>query len=220
MTAAAVAALAIFALPPMVRETQRQMAEIQAERAAEQEAERQRVEQERLAEEAAAQRRREEYEAAIQAQKDAGLPYIGMPEDDIDSTRTLKTHGTVRREQHYEHDWRGNVQTVISMTYTWYTADRKAIFTVTCEDGKVVETQALGGNDCWDGNKLLVSVIKPESLPLQTFNSGSSSSKKDSSLGPGSTGLRDEYDSPEDLYEDNPWDYEDEDEAWDAWEND
>lgn len=26
--------------------------------------------------------------------------------------------------------------------------------------------------------------------------------------------------APEDLYEDNPGDYEDEDEAWDAWEND
>lgn len=32
--------------------------------------------------------------------------------------------------------------------------------------------------------------------------------------------IRDEYDSPEDLYEDNPWDYEDEDEAWAEWEND
>ena len=31
---------------------------------------------------------------------------------------------------------------------------------------------------------------------------------------------RQDYDSPEDLYEDNPWDYEDEDEAWDEWEND
>ena len=32
--------------------------------------------------------------------------------------------------------------------------------------------------------------------------------------------LRDEYDSPEDLYEENPDDYKDLDDAWDAWEND
>ena len=143
-----------------------------------------------------------------------------MPESSIDSTRTLRTHGTAKMEQHYEHDWRGNVKTVVSVTYTWYTENRKAIFTATCEDEKVVETLALGGSSCWNGNKLLVAVVKPESLPLQTFNSGSSSSGKDSSFSSGSNGLRDEYDSPEDLYEDNPDWFEDEDEAWDAWEND
>ena len=35
----------------------------------------------------------------------------------------------------------------------------------------------------------------------------------------GSNGLRDEYDNPEDLYEDNPDWFEDEDEAWDEWED-
>ena len=37
----------------------------------------------------------------------------------------------------------------------------------------------------------------------------------------GSNGLRDEYDNPEDLYEDNPdwFEDEDEDEAWDEWED-
>ena len=33
-------------------------------------------------------------------------------------------------------------------------------------------------------------------------------------------GVRDEYDNPEDLWEDNPGDYEDEDEAWDEWYDD
>ena len=187
------------------------MAEVQAEHAAEQEAERQRAEQERLAEEAAAQRRREEYEAAIQAQKDAGLPYIGMPEDDIDSTRTLGVHGLAKSNWVYK-----KTGTFMQKTYTWYTNDRTPIFTAVCRDGKVTETQKIGSY--WSGNELLVQVVKPK-IPT-TFNSGSSSSKKDSSYGSGSTGLRDEYDSPEDLYEDNPWDYEDEDEAWDAWEND
>ena len=223
LAAAALAAFVIFAVPPLekIAETNRQ--QIAAQQAAEQEKrerEERRAEQIRLEEEAAAQCQSEEREAEIQAQKDAGLPYVGMPESSIDSTRTLGTHGTAKKEQHYEHDWRGNVKTVVSVTYTWYTENRKAIFTTTCEDEKVVETQALGGSSCWDGNKLLVAVVKPESLPPQTFNSGSSSSGKDSSLGPGSTGLRDEYDNPEDLYEDNPDWFEDEDEAWDAWEND
>ena len=35
----------------------------------------------------------------------------------------------------------------------------------------------------------------------------------------GSNGLHDEYDNPEDLYEDNPDWFEDEDEAWDEWED-
>ena len=223
LAAAALAAFVIFEVPPLERIAETNRQQIAAQQAAEQEKrerEERRAEQARLEEEAAAQRRREEREAAIQTQKDAGLPYVGMSESSIDSTRTLGTHGTAKKEQHYEHDWRGNVKTVVSVTYTWYTENRKAIFTATCEDEKVVETQALGGSSCWDGNKLLVAVVKPESLPLQTFDSGSSSSGKDSSLGHGSTGLRDEYDNPEDLYEDNPDDYEDEDEAWDEWEND
>ena len=33
-------------------------------------------------------------------------------------------------------------------------------------------------------------------------------------------GVRDDYDNPEDLWEDNPGDYEDEDEAWDEWYDD
>ena len=223
LAAAALAAFVIFAVPPLERIAETNRQQIAAQQAAEQakrEREERRAEQARQEEEAAAQRRREEREAAIQAQMDAGLPYIGMSEGSIDSTRTLGTHGTAKKEQHYEHDWRGNVKTVVSVTYTWYTENRKAIFTATCEDEKVVETLALGGSSCWNGNKLLVAVVKPESLPLQTFNSSSSSSGKDSSFSSGSTGLRDEYDNPEDLYEDNPDWFEDEDEAWDAWEND
>ena len=90
------------------------------------------------------------------------------------------------------------------MTYYWYTNNRTPIFTAVCQDGKVIETQKIDGY--WNGNALLVPVVKPD-IPT-TFHSGSSGS------------IRDDYDSPEDLYEDNPWDYEDEDEAWDEWEND
>ena len=45
----------------------------------------------------------------------------------------------------------------------------------------------------------------------QTFNYGNGGSNSGS--------LRDDYDNPEDLWEDNPDWYEDEDEAWDEWEN-
>lgn len=58
---------------------------------------------------------------------------------------------------------------------------------------------------CRKTYELLLPVVKPEPLPPQTFNYGGSNSS-DTSLSPGSTGLRDEYDSPEDLYEDNPGD--------------
>ena len=45
----------------------------------------------------------------------------------------------------------------------------------------------------------------------QTFNYGNGGSNSGS--------IRDDYDNPEDLWEDNPDWYEDEDEAWDEWEN-
>ena len=52
-------------------------------------------------------------------------------------------------------------------------------------------------------------VYKP-STPFQNQTGGTNH---------GSNGLRDEYDNPEDLYEDNPDWFEDEDEAWDEWED-
>ena len=49
---------------------------------------------------------------------------------------------------------------------------------------------------------------------------GSTASGGSGSNHPGSAGLRDEYDSPEDLWEDNRDYYESEDEAWDDWYDD
>lgn len=222
LVTAAIAAVLIFALPPLLQTAEANRQQIiaqQAEEEARREARRQEEEQQRLAAEAAAKEQQRTRNVAIHKQKRAGLPYIGLSESSINSTQTLGSAGTSKTEQRHEHDWQGNVDTVVSVTYTWYTENRKAIFKAVCEDGKVVTTQQLGGGACWNGYKLLVPVVKPEPLPPQTFNYGGSNSP-DTSLGPGSTGLRDEYDSPEDLYEDNPGDYEDEDEAWDAWEND
>ena len=201
--AAAVAVIAffVFALPPLKRTAEANRQQIAAQQAAEQEKreqEEQRAEQARLEEEAARQRQQEEREAALQAEKDAGIPYVGMPESSIDSTRTLGTHGMAKSGWAYKKDG-----TFKQMTYYWYTNNRTPIFTAVCQDGKVIETQKIDGY--WNGNALLAPVVKPD-IPT-TFHSGSSG------------GVREDYDNPEDLYEDNRDWYDDEDEAWDEWEN-
>ncbi len=180
-------------------EAQRQkVIALQAEQQVEREREAKRAEEQRLDEEAKQLRQQEEREAALQAEKDAGIPYVGMLESSIDSTRTLGTHGMAKSGWAYKKDG-----TFKQMTYYWYTNNRTPIFTAVCQDGKVIETQKIDGY--WNGNALLVLVVKPD-IPT-TFHSGSSGS------------IRDDYDSPEDLYEDNPDWFEDEDEAWDEWEN-
>ena len=197
LAAAALAAFVIFAVPPLERiaETNRQQVAAQQEK---REQEEQRAEQARLEEEAKQLRQQEEREAALQAEKDAGIPYIGMPESSIDATRTLGTHGMAKSGWAYKKDG-----TFKQMTYYWYTNKQTPIFTAVCQDGKVIETQKNDGY--WSGNTLLVPVVKPD-IPT-TFHSGSSGS------------VREDYDNPEDLYEDNRDWYDDEDEAWDEWEN-
>ena len=201
--AAGVAAVAffVFALPPLKRTAEANRQQIAAQQAAEQEKrerEERQAEQARLEEEAKQLRQQEEREAALQAEKDAGIPYIGMPESSIDATRTLGTHGMAKSGWAYKKDG-----TFKQMTYYWYTNKRTPIFTAVCQDGKVIETQKNDGY--WSGNTLLVPVVKPD-IPT-TFHSGSSGS------------VREDYDNPEDLYEDNRDWYDDEDEAWDEWEN-
>ena len=197
LAAAALAVFVIFAVPPLERiaETNRQQVAAQQEK---RELEEQRAEQARLEEEAKQLRQQEEREAALQAEKDAGIPYVGMLESSIDSTRTLGTHGMAKSGWAYKKDG-----TFKQMTYYWYTNKRTPIFTAVCQDGKVIETQKIDGY--WSGNTLLVPVVKPD-IPT-TFHSGSSGS------------IRDDYDNPEDLYEDNRDWYDDEDEAWDEWES-
>ena len=201
--AAGVAAVAffVFVLPPLKRAAEAQQQKVialQAEQQVEREREAKRAEEQRLAEEAKQLRQQEEREAALQAEKDAGIPYIGMPESSIDATRTLGTHGMAKSGWAYKKDG-----TFKQMTYYWYTSSRTPIFTAVCQDGKVIETQKIDGY--WNGNALLVPVVKPD-IPT-TFHSGSSGS------------VREDYDNPEDLYEDNRDWYDDEDEAWDEWEN-
>ena len=55
--------------------------------------------------------------------------------------------------------------------------------------------------------------------PIGRRNSAPAWTPPSTSGGNNSGSVRDDYDNPEDLWEDNPDWYEDEDEAWDEWEN-
>lgn len=97
----------------------------------------------------------------------------------------------------------GRVETVEN----GYSPADGAVFAAVWENGAVVETYP-SSPDCWSGERLLVTLGKPSS----TFGSGSG--------GKTSHSIRDDYDNPEDLYEDNRDWYDDEDEAYEEWEND
>ena len=209
--AAGVAAVAffVFALPPLKRtaEANRQM--VIAQQAAEQEKrkqEEQRAEKARLEEEAAAQRRREEKQARIEALQNADLPYPGMPYDEISSTK-------LGRASKVTHEMRSGQ---VCYTFVWQIRDGDylyPVFVVTAENEEVL-TAEQRNLEYWNDMALKGTIYhQPEykpSTPSQNQTGGTNH---------GSNGLRDEYDNPEDLYEDNPDWFEDEDEAWDEWED-
>ena len=210
--AAAVAVIAffVFALPPLKRtaEANRQM--VIAQQAAEREKreqEEQRAEQARLEEEAAAQRRREEKQARIEALQNADLPYPGIPYEELTSTK-------LGRASKVTHEMRSGQ---VCYTFVWQirTGDYLyPVFVATTENEEVL-TAEQRNLEYWNDMALKGAIYhQPEykpSTPSQNQTGG---------MNHGSNGLRDEYDNPEDLYEDNPDWFEDEDEAWDAWEND
>ena len=209
--AAAVAVIAffVFALPPLKRtaEANRQM--VIAQQAAEREKreqEERRAEQARLEEEAAAQRRREEKQARIEALQNADLPYPGMPYDEISSTK-------LGRASKVTHEMRSGQ---VCYTFVWQIRAGDylyPVFVATTENEEVL-TAEQRNLEYWSGMALKGTIYhQPEykpSTPSQNQTGGTNH---------GSNGLRDEYDNPEDLYEDNPDWFEDEDEAWDEWEN-
>ena len=210
--AAGVAAVAffVFALPPLKRtaEANRQM--VIAQQAAEREKreqEEQRAEKARLEEEAAAQRRREEKQARIEALQNADLPYPGMPYDEISSTKLGKASKVT-------HEMRSGQ---VCYTFVWQIRAGDylyPVFVVTAENEEVL-TAEQRNLEYWNDMALKGTIYhQPEYKP------STSSQNQTGGTNHGSTGLRDEYDNPEDLYEDNPDWFEDEDEAWDEWEND
>ena len=209
--AAGVAAVAffVFALPPLKRtaEANRQM--VIAQQAAEREKreqEEQRAEQARLEEEAAAQHRREEKQARIDALQNADLPYPGMPYEELTSTKLGKaskvTHEMRSGQVYYTFVWQIRVGDYLY-----------PVFEVMAENENVL-TAEQRNLEYWSGMALKGTIYhQPEykpSTPSQNQTGGSNH---------GSNGLRDEYDNPEDLYEDNPDWFEDGDEAWDEWED-
>ena len=209
--AAAVAVIAffVFALPPLKRtaEANRQM--VIAQQAAEREKreqEERRAEQARLEEEAAAQRRREEKQARIEALQNADLPYPGMPYEELTSTKLGKASKVT-------HEMRSGQ---VCYTFVWQIRDGDylyPVFVVTTKNEEVL-TAEQRNLEYWSGMALKGTIYhQPEykpSTPSQNQTGGTNH---------GSNGLRDEYDNPEDLYEDNPDWFEDEDEAWDEWED-
>ena len=209
--AAAVAVIAffVFALPPLKRtaEANRQM--VIAQQAAEREKreqEERRAEQARLEEEAAAQRRREEKQARIEALQNADLPYPGMPYEELTSTKLGKASKVT-------HEMRSGQ---VCYTFVWQIRDGDylyPVFVVTTKNEEVL-TAEQRNLEYWNDMALKGTIYhRPEykpSIPSQNQTGGTNH---------GSNGLRDEYDNPEDLYEDNPDWFEDEDEAWDEWED-
>ena len=209
--AAGVAAVAffVFALPPLKRTAEANRQQIAAQQAAEQEKreqEEQRAEQARLEEEAAAQHRREEKQARIEALQNADLPYPGMPYEELTSTKLGKASKVT-------HEMRSGQ---VYYTFVWQIRDGDylyPVFVVTTENEEVL-TAEQRNLEYWSGMALKGTIYhQPEykpSTPSQNQTGGTNH---------GSNGLRDEYDNPEDLYEDNPDWFEDEDEAWDEWED-
>ena len=208
---ATVAAVAffVFALPPLKRtaEANRQM--VIAQQAAEQEKrkqEEQRAEQARLEEEAAAQRRREEKQARIEALQNADLPYPGMPYEELTSTKLGKASKVT-------HEMRSGQA---CYTFVWQIRDGDylyPVFVVTTKNEEVL-TAEQRNLEYWNDMALKGAIYhQPEYKP------STSSQNQTGGTNHGSNGLRDEYDNPEDLYEDNPDWFEDEDEAWDEWED-
>ena len=192
--AAGVAAVAffVFALPPLKRtaEANRQM--VIAQQAAEREKreqEEQRAEKARLEEEAAAQRRREEKQARIEALQNADLPYPGMPYDEISSTKLGKASKVT-------HEMRSGQ---VCYTFVWQIRVGDylyPVFVVTAENEEVL-TAEQRNLEYWNDMALKGTIYhQPEykpSTPSQNQTGGTNH---------GSNGLRDEYDNPEDLYED------------------
>ncbi len=147
------------------------------------------------------------WDAENTADRKAGLPYVGMPEQRIHETKQLGKG--VLQDVDREKDRDGQYHKKI--VYIWRAAGGdQTVFRAVCKDGVVTGTEKLGGSAVWNGSKLRVKLEAPYSGGVGRPN-GTQTEKTEENP------YREEYDSPEDLYEDG--DFEDLDEAYDAWEN-
>ena len=150
----------------------------------------------------------EDEEKRIAALEASGLPYVGMPEDRVEETKQLgKAYHSFALTRPFKL-WADHIERRSGTLYTWRADDGTDVFKAFCYQGKVLTVEKLGGSNYWDGD----TFINRQRPKPSRFSGGGSSS------GNGSHSLRDDYDDPEDLYEDGG--YDDLDEAWDEWEDD
>ena len=152
----------------------------------------------------------EDEEKRIAALEASGLPYVGMTEDRVEKTRQLgKAYQSYAMTRPFKL-WADHIERRSGTEYTWRADDGTTVFEAFCYQGKVLTVEKLGGSDYWDGDTF---INRQRPKPSRFSGSGGSSGG-----GNGSHSLRDDYDDPEDLYEDGG--YDDLDEAWDEWEDD
>ena len=153
----------------------------------------------------------EDEEKRIAALEASGLPYVGMTEDRVEETKQLgKAHHSFALTRPFKL-WAGHIERRSGTLYTWRADDGTDVFKAFCYQGKVLTVEKLGGSDYWNGDTF-INRQRPKPSRFTGGGSGGSGG------GNGSHSLRDDYDDPEDLYEDGG--YDDLDEAWDEWEDD
>lgn len=152
---------------------------------------------------------RKERDERLAALKAKGIPYVGMSEREVNSTRQLGKAAYQGEESEWVKNTNGEYYTKSTPVYAWYSRQNgDLVFRVECEGGKVVSAVKHGGDAYWNGDTLLVA-LGPQIIP--SFNSGGASDERHDSS------VRDDYDNPDDFYEDNKDWLDNEDEAWDYW---
>ena len=163
------------------------------------------------AREEAEQKAEEERIAALKASE---IPHVGMPESEVEQTRQLGRAGYVGTESAYRVGADGKYYRDKWNVYAWYDTGGNLIFKAECQNGEVFWITK-SGQSAWDGDDLQVELgeFRPK-----TFHFGGAEEDYDGDTGAGSGhSLREDYGSPEDLYEDDGT-YSNLDEAMDEWE--
>ena len=204
IAAAAVAAFVIFALPPIKRtaETQRQkVIALQAEQKAEREREAKRAEeQERIEEAKRAAETAAAREKSLKEQYSGKLPVDGMPVSGFPYT-SLGAPTKTEKCQFYDNMDVHRRYKILR----WYNSEGQVIASCHSHQPKGAAQEIIYAFTYYEN-----PIGRPKSAAAWTLPSTSSSN---------SGSIRDDYDNPEDLFEDNRDWYDDEDEAWDEWEN-
>ena len=194
----------IFALPPIKRtaETQRQkVIALQAEQKAEREREAKRAEeQERIEEAKRAAETAAAREKSLKEQYSGKLPVDGMPVSGLPYT-SLGAPTKTEKCQFYDNM---DVHRRYKILH-WYNSEGQVIASCHSHQPKGAAQEIIYAFTYYEN-----PIGRPNSAAAWTPPSTSSSN---------SGSIRDDYDNPEDLFEDNRDWYDDEDEAWDEWEN-